>query len=507
MARGLVAVGLVVALSASLSGCVTWFMPSKPATTSSPTKEKVSADLARYYHQVITWTSCGNDMQCGKAMVPLDWKNPSHATIELALVRHLATGKSLGSLLVNPGGPGGSGVDFVENNLDYATDTTLQTHYTIVGFDPRGVGKSTKVTCYGPAKMDQYLYGITTGTRGSAAWIAAQTEEAKDFASACEKNTGALLAHVDTVSAARDLDVLRAALGDTKLHYLGYSYGTYLGATYASLFPDKVGRLVLDGAIDPAASNFDVTMEQSKGFESALRAYLKSCLGGKDCPFTGTVERSMTTVGDLLSSVEASPIRNADGRELGADTLLTAIIYPLYDANAWSYLSQMFTEVMKGKASLAFTLADAYNNRSSNGTYGDNSTEAFMAINCLDYTYDDNPAVMRSQEQKLEQAAPVIGRYMGYGDIGCATWPYHSTTKRGPITAPGAAPILVVGTTNDPATPYVWAQNLAGELQSGHLITYHGEGHTAYNKSNSCVNDAVDGYFVSGTVPSTDPMC
>jgi pimeloyl-ACP methyl ester carboxylesterase len=167
----------------------------------------------------------------------------------------------------------------------------------------------------------------------------------------------------------------------------------------------------------------------------------------------------------------------------------------------------MFADVMKGKASVAFTLADGYNNRNSDGTYNDNSTEAFMAINCLDYSYDADPATMRAQAQELAAAAPVIGPYMAYGDIGCANWPYTTTVKRGPIAATGSAPILVVGTTNDPATPYVWAKNMASELQNGHLLTYKGEGHTAYNKSNSCVNNAVDSFFVDGTIPPAGTTC
>ncbi len=491
----------------TLSGCVTWFLPAKTSHTSSPVSENVPADLKPFYDQVLTWTSCSGGKQCTTAKTPLDWANPSAGEIELALIRQPAKGTKQGSLLVNPGGPGGSGYDFVANSVDYATDSTLQNSFDVVGFDPRGVGRSTAVKCYDAKGMDAYLYDITPGVRGSDQWIAENTTAAKDFGSACAKNTGALLDHVDTVSAARDLDLLRATLGDKKLNYLGYSYGTYLGTIYADLFPGKTGRLVLDGALDPAASNFDVTEVQAKGFESALRAYLADCLKQKGCPFSGTVEQGMATITSLLASVEKSPIRNSDGRELGANTLVTAIIYPLYDATAWSYLSDMFTSVMKGDASYAFTLADAYNNRQDDGTYGDNSTEAFTAINCLDYSYDDNPATMREQAAELAKAAPVIGPYMAYGDIGCGNWPYKTTYERGPIAAKGSAPILVVGTTNDPATPYVWAKNLAGELENGHLLTYKGEGHTAYNKSNSCVNDAVDAFLVKGTIPADGKTC
>lgn len=499
------AIAAVTALT--LTGCVTWFLPSKTSSTSTPAPEQVAAALRPFYTQKLVWHDCAQGKQCTTAKAPLDWKHPSAGEIDLALIRQQATGTKQGSLLVNPGGPGGSGYDFVKDSVNYATDKTLQSHFDIVGFDPRGVGRSTAVKCYDAAQMDDYLYGITPGRRGSDAWIAENVTMSKEFGSACAKNTGALLDHVDTVSAARDLDLLRAVLGDKKLNYLGYSYGTYLGAVYAGLYPGKTGRLVLDGALDPAASNFDVTKVQAEGFESALRAYLAQCLTQKDCPFSGTVDDGMATISRLLASVEASPIRNSDGRELGANTLVTAIIYPLYDATAWSYLNSMFTDVMKGSARIAFTLADGYNSRNSDGTYSDNSTEAFMAINCLDYSYDDDPATMRAQAQELAQAAPVIGPYMAYGDIGCANWPYKTTVQRGPIAAAGSAPILVVGTTNDPATPYVWAKDLASELENGHLLTYKGEGHTAYNKSNSCVNDAVDSFLVDGTIPPKGTTC
>jgi pimeloyl-ACP methyl ester carboxylesterase len=487
---------------------VPWFLPKTAPSTSTPTGEKVGSGLDPFYSQTLNWTDCGSGLQCTTAKAPLDWANPAAGGIDLALVRHPATGPDrLGSLLVNPGGPGASGYNFVKDSLDYATDAKLQAGYDIVGFDPRGVGRSSAVACYEPAQMDEYLYGITQASRGTDAWIAELEKAAADFGAACQKNTGALLGHVDTESAARDLDLLRATLGDTQLNYLGYSYGTFLGATYAELYPDKVGRLVLDGAVDPSTSNFDVTRVQAQGFESALRAYLADCLAGSKCPFTGSVDDAMGTIRALLDSVDASPIAAEDGRQLGSSSLLTAIIYPLYQAAAWPLLSDMFDSVMHGQAEYAFRLADAYNGRNEDGSYAHNSTEAFSAINCVDYSYNADPASMRKQASEIEKAAPVIGKYMTFGDIGCAHWPYQFTGERGEIHAPGADPILVVGTTNDPATPFVWAQSLAKQLDSGHLVTYKGEGHTAYNKSNSCVNNAVDDYLLKGTVPASDPNC
>ncbi len=496
----------VIALA--LSGCVSWFAPPAPAaTTSKPTGEKVAPELQRFYSQTLSWSSCDGGMQCATVTAPMNWMDPAQATIKLALVRHPATGKRLGSLLVNPGGPGASGVDFVTSSLSYAVDSSLQDSYDIVGFDPRGVGASSAVNCGGPSVLDRFLYDITPGTPGSDAWIAATEQSTAAFGQDCLKNTGPLLQYVDTVSAARDLDLLRAVLGDRKLNYLGYSYGTFLGVTYADLYPKNTGRLVLDGALDPATSDFDVTLTQAKGFESALRAYLKSCIGQKDCPFSGTVDQAMTAIGTIFAQLQASPIRGSDGRELGANTMFAAVILPLYNQDNWPYLNKLFSDVKKGGSSVAFSLADSYNERNSDGSYASNETEAFDAINCLDYKTDDSIDTMRAQAAQLAKAAPVFGPLMAWGGTTCAGWPFPATRTRGPISAAGSAPILVLGTTNDPATPYVWAQNMAKELDNGHLVTRHGEGHTAYNKGNSCVDRTVDDFFVSGTVPSKDPDC
>ncbi|MEO6505633.1 MAG: alpha/beta hydrolase [Terrimesophilobacter sp.] len=501
--------GLALAVSVVLllTGCVTSFLPKPQSTTSTPTGEKVAAELAPYYQQVLRWSTCGG-FQCAEATVPLNWDAPSGATITLALIRKAATGDSHGSLLVNPGGPGASGYDFIRDSLSYAVSPKLQAGYDIVGFDPRGVNHSSAVKCYDdPKQMDVFLYDIAPFPAGTDQWIDYQEKSNAEFGKACVSFTGELLAHVDTVSAARDLDVLRAALGDKKLNYLGYSYGTLLGGTYAELFPKKTGRLVFDGAVDPATTEFDVTKTQATGFESALRAFVADCVTGTKCPFRGDVDAAMRTIRTLLDSLDVSPLRADDGRMLGSATMFSAIILPLYSRSNWPYLTDLFSKVMNGDANYAFQLADSYNNRSPNGTYNDNSTEAFIAVNCLDYKTMTTRASLKAEAAALEAAAPVLGRQMAYGGTTCANWPFPATRDRKAIVAAGSAPILVVGTTNDPATPYVWAKNVAKELQNGHLVTYHGEGHTAYNKSNSCVNDAVDGFFLDGTVPKKDPQC
>ncbi|MBH0117382.1 alpha/beta fold hydrolase [Salinibacterium sp. NG253] len=504
---GLTSVALAVSLT--LSGCVSWFVPSESSTTSTPTEEAVAPNLTKFYQQVLEWASCGDDLQCAMAIAPVDWENPEGDTIELALVRQVAQGNNrIGSLLVNPGGPGGSGFDFIADSVDYATSEALQSQFDVVGFDPRGVNRSTAVSCYSdPAEMDEYIYGITPGEKGSDEWIAAATDASAQFAQRCSEETGELLGFVDTPSAARDLDMLRAALGDETLNYLGYSYGTLLGQVYAELFPEKTGRLVLDGAVDPAASEFETTKAQAEGFEGALDAFLADCAGASDCPFTGSVEQSRTTIRTLLDRLDKSPLTNADGRKLGSATMFTAIILPLYSQDNWAYLRQLFDSVMRGDATIAFDLADNYNGRSADGTYAENQTEAFIAINCLDAREPADNESMRAQAAELAAAAPVFGPQMSYGDPGCANWPVEAKRERVAIAAPGAADMLVIGTTNDPATPYMWAQTVAENLDSGHLITYNGEGHTAYNKSNECVNTAVEDFLLRGEVPSADPNC
>ncbi|UFS57811.1 alpha/beta hydrolase [Subtercola endophyticus] len=511
--RALALAAAAVSAALVLSGCSTWFSSASGATdgqsagASTPTGEKVDAALQPFYDQSLDWSSCNGSFECATATVPLDWSNPSGDTISLALIKKPAGGGTkLGTLFVNPGGPGVSAVDFLKNSADFAVDPVLQKQYDVVAFDPRGVGASSAVSCVTPKQMDAYLYDITPGAHGSAEWQAAAKASATAFGAGCEQKTGALLGHVDTESTVRDLDALRASVGDTGLNYLGYSYGTFIGSEYANLFPTKVNRLVLDGVVDPTSTSFDSTLGQAKGFEGAMRAYLADCLAGSNCPFSGTVDNASTQVQALLNAVDKSPITASDGRKLGSSSLLTAIFYPLYSKDSWPYLSQMIAQVKQGNADLAFQLADAYNGRNTDGTYQNNQTEAFTAINCLDYPAVTDPATITKQNTELIAASPTFGPWWTYGDIGCAAWPVPATRTPGPVSAPGAKPILVIGTTDDPATPYEDAQSVAKQLESAQLITFVGEGHTAYNSS-SCVHSLVNQYFLTGAVPSSDPKC
>lgn len=503
-ARGRAMLGLALAAGLALTGC---FQASEQRA--GLPSEEPGPDVASFGEQQPEWQGCEGGFECAQVYAPLDWADPAGERITLQLVKQPATGgEALGTLFVNPGGPGASGADYVQQSLDFAVQPEVQERYDVIGWDPRGVGSSSAVSCLDAAAFDDYLFGAGSADGldvGSDEWIAASLADATEFGDACAESTGELLAHVSTDSTVQDLDMLREIVGDAKLNYLGYSYGTYIGALYADAYPDRVGKLVLDGAMDPSASLVDVVREQTIGFENALRAYVADCLTRTDCPLVGPVDNAMSQIGAQLDQVDEKPIEGSDGRLLHAGTMLTAIITPLYSQDNWGYLDQLFETVAVGNADTAFLLADVYYSR-ENGEYLDNSTEAFMAINCLDYPSELDNERMREEAAVLADIAPTIGRFQGYGDISCAGWPQQAAGDRVAVTAEGADPILVIGTTGDPATPYKWAESLAQQLDSGVLVTYVGEGHTAYGE-NTCVNDAVHDYLLQGVVPESDPQC
>lgn len=512
--RALVAVaGLAIAVM-TLSGCLYAAIPPETAASPAPSREPdldgVPAGFEQYYGQTLDWASCeGVDAgayDCTTVTAPLDWSDPDAGDLELAVIRRAASnGNAIGSLLTNPGGPGASGYDLIAQSASFAVGAALLEAYDVIGFDPRGVGRSTAVACFDAAEMDAYLFDIPADPRGSQGWTDELTARNDEFVAACEAGSGGILGYITTDNAARDMDLLRAVLGDTTLNYLGYSYGTFLGATYAKLFPERVGRLVLDGAIDPSISGLDVGTTQAVGFESALRAYMADCLTGRDCPFSGTVDEAMADLGTLLASVDATPLRGSDGRMLGADSLLTGIISALYSEGSWQYLTMALTDALAGDPDMALYLADFYYGR-TNGVYEDNSTEAFRAYNCMDYPLDTSQADIDAANALIAAQAPTIAPYWQGVDV-CEVWPYPPTGVREKIAAEGAAPIVVVGTTNDPATPYAWSVALAEQLASGVLITREGEGHTGYNKGNACVDRAVEAYLIDGTVPQDGLVC
>lgn len=497
--------GVVLALTGCLYAQIPPMAPDGGRSL-APQTQGVDAALLPYYGQTLTWTACGSaGFDCTTVTAPRDYSDPSAGELQLAVIRHRATsGEPLGSLLTNPGGPGVSGVDTVRDSLSLVADEALTRSFDVIGFDPRGVGQSTAVSCYDAAGMDAYLYDVPPGARGSDERNAALEQRQADFAKACEAGSDGILPYISTENAARDMDLLRAVLGDEKLNYLGFSYGSLLGATYAGLFPERVGRMVLDGGIDPSLASSESGIAQAVGFENALRAFMADCLRTSECPFSGSVDDAMDDVASMLARADSRPLAAPDGRLLGADTLLTAIVAALYSDQNWPYLRVALADVQNGDASVAFQLADFYNGR-VDGQYTDNTMQALRAYNCVDYPREDD-ADEAAIEEELAQKAPVVAPYW-VGPDACAAWPAPPTGRPAAITAPGSPPILVLGTTGDPATPYAEAQALADQLSQGVLVTYVGEGHLAYNKGNDCVNTAVDDYLIDDTVPAPDLRC
>lgn len=504
----LAAIALAAVAALGLSGCAPLFGLFDALRPRPNMPEVVGADFGS---QRPNWSKCYDGMQCAVVFAPLDWEDPEGDRIGLALVKQPAlSGESLGTLFVNPGGPGASGADYIAQSIDYAVGEALQQSYDVIGWDPRGVGSSSAVECLDDAAMDEYLFGLgaTEGLEpGSQEWVDAAVQESTEFGEACLEATGPLLAHVDTASTVHDLDMLREIVGDKQLHYLGYSYGTYIGARYADAYPERVGRLVLDGAIDPTSTEVEVVREQTRGFELALRAYMTDCLSRADCPVTGSVDEAMASWNAMIRAVEDAPLTGSDGRMVGSGTLLTAIITPLYSQESWPYLDELYRSVTQGDAEVALSLADFYYDR-VDGKYTTNLITAFSAINCLDYPrpLPLDLAQMRDEAAELVRIAPTIGEFQGYGDVSCAGWPVPGVDDRTPVRAAGADPILVIGTTGDPATPFRWAESLAAQLESGVLLTFEGEGHTAYG-GNACVDAIVEEYFLTGVLPAEGARC
>ncbi|MFI7582117.1 alpha/beta fold hydrolase [Kocuria kalidii] len=482
------------------------------ATVAAPQTDVVVAaqvppGLEDFYAQQPVWTACGVAAECARVRAPLDHENPAAGQIELAVTRVVSTDPSArqGSLLVNFGGPGGSGTESIEA-WAAGLDPRVRAAYDIVGFDPRGVGSSTAVECIDDATLDAMrASSVDPDTPEGLAQAVAAAER---FAAACAANTGPLLGEVDTVSAAKDLDILRAVLGDDELHYLGYSYGTFLGATYADLFPQHTGRFVLDAAMDPSLDQAGVVLGQAAAFERALRLYVESCLPLDGCPFEGTVDEGLAEIEALLRQAEAQPLPTADGRPLTVDEALTGLILPLYNEQNWWFLTPALALALDhGDGTALLALADAYHGRQPDGSYPGNSMEANIAINCLDRTVDADPAAMAAMDTRLQELAPTMGDWFSHGAVTCDAWPHGPVREPAPIDAAGAGPILVVGGTGDTATPYAWSQALAAQLEDGRLLTRVGEGHGSYLRGNRCVDETVTTYLLEGVLPAEERIC
>ncbi len=471
----------------------------------------IAAELQPFYTQAVAWTKCAEpEILCADIEVPADWSDPSGERLKLAIAFRKADNETaLGSVIFNPGGPGSSGVDWIKDSATQIGTTNLRANFNLVGFDPRGVGASEpKITCLDAKNTDEFLYSGSEFGIGSEKDIAATRAGIKEFTDACLANTGPNLQFVDTASAAKDLDVIRAVFGDQKINYLGFSYGTFLGTMYAELFPQRVGAMVLDGAIDPTVTEAEQNISQLVGFDRALKNYLTSCLESQDCPFSGSLQNAEKQIQQLLLEIEKEPLSTDSERDLSIWSAITGIIMPLYGKNWWPTLTEAFADAKRGDGTILLALADTYNDRLEDGSYGSNMLEANIAISCLDGRQSADAKSIAAQNKLVLQTSSTFGRYWQFGALTCEQWPFPVAERPSEFAAKGSAPILVIGTTGDPATPYEQAVSLANEvLENAQLVTFNGEGHTAYGLESKCINQTVDDYFIKNVVPSEDPEC
>ncbi|MFD5744480.1 alpha/beta hydrolase [Streptomyces massasporeus] len=440
-----------------------------------------------------------SEWQCATAKVPLDWSEPDGETIGLGLIRAKARGGDrLGSLLFNFGGPGASGVSMMPSYAPAVS--SLRERYDLVSWDPRGVGASEGVRCRADKEI-QAAESVDV-TPDTPAEEKTYLEDAADFGKGCRNDAGKLMAHVSTADSARDMDRIREALGDDRMNYFGISYGTELGGTYAHLFPKKVGRMTLDAVVDPTADTVGHAQNQARGFQRALNGYLKST--GQD-PEDGTRK-----IADLLRRIDARPLETgAPGRKLTQTLAVTGIILPLYSRDSWPTLTSALEAAEEGDGSELLVLADRYNERDPSGRYG-TTTHSQRVISCLDDRQRPTVAETKKLLPRFETISPVFGTFLGWDTAGwCHDWPVPGQHDTPEVSAPGAAPVLVVGNTGDPATPYEGARRMAGELGKGVgvLLTWRGEGHGAYGSGSDCVDSAVNAYLLDGSVPKDGKVC
>lgn len=512
--RLLRATALPVVLVLGLSACQTGDDPQaspSPSLSSKPLPSAAATDrpdpaLERYYTQDVRWSGCRTNLQCAEIEVPLDYADPDGEAITLSLLKVPAENRKqrVGSLVVNPGGPGGSGTNYAANAQTYFGPEVRRV-FDIVGFDPRGVGESTPVDCLSDERLDEFA--ASDPDPDSPAELDEMDQMLAEFGEGCLEKSGDLARHVSTAEAARDIDIIRGLLGDRQLSWFGASYGTLLGATYAELFPDRVGRMVLDGALDPTLSNKELSLAQARGFETALRSYVQACVDRGSCFLGSSVDAGTERIREFLDEVEQRPISGSGDRQLEVGNAVLGIWAPLYNEEYWPLLDGALQAAFRGEGRALLALSDAYTSRGPDG-YIDNSMEALYAINCLDQ--DDEPissAEAAAQVPEFEKASPTFGSVFAHGLSSCAGWPVEGAEDVGPLVAEGAEPILVIGTTRDPATPVEWAEALASQLDSGVLVTRDGDGHTGYLAGNSCVDEAVESYLVSGVVPSDNVTC
>lgn len=490
----------------------TLLLTSCSSSDNSAPVETISQNLTTldsYYSQELVWSDCKVDkkFECAEIQVPVDYQNPGDASLTLALKKLPAkqTSNKVGSLLINPGGPGGSGTDYVTYAED-AFGKRLMDSFDIIGFDPRGVALSTPLDCLTDKEVDEFI--AFDGTPDTDQELKESLQLSINLAKGCEAIENNLIAHVGTQEAARDMDIIRELVGDEKLNFLGASYGTYLGGMYAELFPEKVGRLVLDGAVDPSLSGEEQSFDQAVGLDTALRRFVEDCPKHDDCPLTQTGSGGIKEIRDFLDSLDSKPLKTEDPERILTQAMgVYAVAGFLYSDEWWSYMRQSLATAFDGDGTDLLSIVDLFNERKDDGAFATNATEAIYAINCFDEPSDATEEKVREFAKTWIKDAPVFGDYLAWGNLACTIWPVKDPNPINKFEALGAAPIVVVGTKYDPATPYKWALGLSSQLSSSVLLTYEGDGHTAYMRGSECIDKEIENYLVDGTVPAKNIIC
>jgi pimeloyl-ACP methyl ester carboxylesterase len=445
--------------------------------------------------------------QCGKIAVPVSYDKPDGAQATLALIRFTATGDKIGSLIINPGGPGESGIEAAASLVEGLPPQVRQ-RFDLVGFDPRGVGSSTPALwCNSDADNDRLRADPQVDY--SPEGVEHIEKTTKEFIQRCEDKMGDdFLANVGTDNVAKDLDALRVAVGDDKINYLGYSYGTRIGAAYAEAYPDKVRAMILDGAVDPNADPIQADIDQAQAFQKAFNDYAADCAKDPDCPLGTDPAKSVAVYRSLVDPLVQTPMKTKDPRGLGYSDAIVGTIMALYSPNLWRHLTQALTEMTRGRGDTMLALADMYMRRDSNGHYS-NATDARIAINCVDQPPVKDRDKVVAEDKRLREVAPFMsyGSFTGHAPLStCAFWPVPPTGSQHIASAPGLPPVLVISTTGDPATPYQAGVDLAKQL-GGALLTFKGTQHTVAFQGQQCIDDYVATYLVDLKVPPAGATC
>jgi len=480
--------------------------PSEPSNTEPGSMDGGSADVEYSTEDFATpeydWSDCGAGLECAHVDVPLDYSDPDSETISIFMTRHLALVPSerIGTLLVNPGGPGFGG-SYLAEQAEYIFSVDLLERFDIVGFDPRGTGRSEPaIDCIDD--YDDYFAGgdITPDNDEERQEIIASS---KDFTEICFEKNGAILPYVGTNNVARDMDMIRRSLGEERISYFGFSYGSELGSVWATMFPDTVRAAVLDGATDPEADSLDGSLQQSKGFEQSISTFLARCSADRVCAFhnDGDAEGAFD---ELMSALDENPIPTRSGRpDLTRGMALTAVAQAMYSSSRWDSLERALDDARAGNGAGLLDLFDSYFQRKSDGSYG-NELEAFLNILCADDPTRTTIEEADAEAARFNEIAPRF-RPGTTGDYTCVFWP-EAVDPRIAITGDGAGPIVVIGTTGDSATPLEGTRNMARVLEDGRLVVVTADQHTGYT-SDPCAQRTADAYLIDLVIPDEETNC